>query len=412
MSPLIIAPSKDHFLRNGKPFFYCADTVWSAFTNLSLDDWRYYLQYRTEQGFNALQFNILPQWDRSQGAEEPLPFELEKDGTCDFFKPSKGYFDRAERMVAMTVEHGLLPALTLLWVSYVPGSWYTTKHPDAAMPAEAVGPYLSMVIDRFAKYEPVWIVSGDSNFDPGEAIEPYYTKGLQNVKKRTPHLLATMHVGGEKLTLPKQYIEGDQLDFYMYQSGHNLDKVSTLPADMARYFYNLPQKRPIVNGEPIYEGGPRTAHAIRESLWRSVLSGAKAGVAYGTHGIWSCYKVGMSPRRPVDFRDSMRFEGSWNASYVRWVFETFDLFNIEPINVPGLPNQAGCAAASPDKSKMVFYCPYAAEIKMDLDFSAYRWSSIDLQSRRVGIPWKLTIDGTPALASPAFPSDVLHIGIK
>lgn len=46
-------------------FFYLADTVWSAFTNIDLTDWAYYLKVRKEQGFNVLQINILPQWDRS-----------------------------------------------------------------------------------------------------------------------------------------------------------------------------------------------------------------------------------------------------------------------------------------------------------------------------------------------------------
>lgn len=36
--------------KNDKPFFYLADTVWSAFTNIDLTDWAYYLKVRKEQG--------------------------------------------------------------------------------------------------------------------------------------------------------------------------------------------------------------------------------------------------------------------------------------------------------------------------------------------------------------------------
>ena len=41
-------------MKNGKPFFYLADTCWSAFTNIKDNDWDYYLDYRKSQGFNTL----------------------------------------------------------------------------------------------------------------------------------------------------------------------------------------------------------------------------------------------------------------------------------------------------------------------------------------------------------------------
>ena len=45
--------------RDGKPFFYLADTCWSAFTNITDDEWDYYLYKRKVQGFNTIQINIL-----------------------------------------------------------------------------------------------------------------------------------------------------------------------------------------------------------------------------------------------------------------------------------------------------------------------------------------------------------------
>jgi hypothetical protein len=66
MGAVGIATSRDHFVQEDQPFFYLADTVWSAFTNASLPQWEQYLDYRHAQGFNALQITILPQWDRSR----------------------------------------------------------------------------------------------------------------------------------------------------------------------------------------------------------------------------------------------------------------------------------------------------------------------------------------------------------
>ena len=61
-----VSKNKRSFERDGRPFFYLADTIWSAFTNVSLEEWEYYLTQRKYQGFNTLQINTLPQWDRSK----------------------------------------------------------------------------------------------------------------------------------------------------------------------------------------------------------------------------------------------------------------------------------------------------------------------------------------------------------
>ncbi|MMZ52468.1 beta-glucosidase [Paenibacillus polymyxa] len=55
MIQLSIAENKRYFMNEGNPFFYLADTVWSAFTNITLEEWAYYLDYRKSQGFNVLQ---------------------------------------------------------------------------------------------------------------------------------------------------------------------------------------------------------------------------------------------------------------------------------------------------------------------------------------------------------------------
>ena len=36
---LTIAENKKHLLKDGKPFFYLADTCWSAFTNITDEEW-------------------------------------------------------------------------------------------------------------------------------------------------------------------------------------------------------------------------------------------------------------------------------------------------------------------------------------------------------------------------------------
>ena len=60
MGKLVLAPNGRHFLRDGRPFFYLADTVWATFSNVTLEEWARYLAVRRTQGFTALQISILP----------------------------------------------------------------------------------------------------------------------------------------------------------------------------------------------------------------------------------------------------------------------------------------------------------------------------------------------------------------
>jgi hypothetical protein len=123
MAKLAISETKDYLLLDGEKFFYLADTCWSAFTNPSYDEWIYYLDYRRVQGFNAIQIDILPQWDRSESENYMVPFQPLPSGGWDFDRRNEAYFDRAERMIKAAVDRGFIPALVVLWCNYVRGTW-------------------------------------------------------------------------------------------------------------------------------------------------------------------------------------------------------------------------------------------------------------------------------------------------
>ncbi|MCS7201820.1 MAG: DUF4038 domain-containing protein, partial [Dictyoglomus sp.] len=161
-----ISETKDYFVRGGKEFFYFADTCWSAFTNISLDEWKYYLKYRKMQGFNAIQIDILPQWDRSETDIYIDPFEVSPEGKWNFNKINEKYFERAENMVEIMIEEGIIPALVVLWCNYVPGTWLTKMMAERGIshviPKESLENYLYYVIEKFKKYNPIFIISGDT----------------------------------------------------------------------------------------------------------------------------------------------------------------------------------------------------------------------------------------------------------
>ena len=243
---------RDGFLCDGKPFFWFADTCWSAFTSISLEDWDYYLTRRAEQGMNVLQINTLPQWDRCLPDLGIWPYASEDGVHFDWGAPNQEYWDRARTMCEMAVRAGIRPALVLMWCHYVPGTWggmIAQRLGAEAMPREEVRAHVARVIENLGEFDPVYVVTGDTDFKSDEAIA-YYEDALDEVCRLAPGQLRTMHINRANRDLPEQYL--DRLDFYMFQPGHNYEgqpEAWQLPEDFrAKY-----PKKPMVNSEPCYE---------------------------------------------------------------------------------------------------------------------------------------------------------------
>lgn len=84
------------------------------------------------------------------------------------------------------------------------------------------------------------MVTGDTDFAGDEAIA-YYEDALDEVVKRAPEALRTMHINRANRTIPAQYL--DRLDFYMFQPGHNYEgqpEAWRLPQD---FIANYPKSR-------------------------------------------------------------------------------------------------------------------------------------------------------------------------
>lgn len=418
MSRWTVAPTQDHLLKDGKPFFYLADTAWMAFSNLPLIDWPRYLAYRKLQGFTALQISILPiTHDTSISPDNIDPFLKDAQGNWDFTQYNEEYFAKAEKMVEMAVEAGFAPVLGVLWCSYVPGTRCSQNSPVAsAMPREALVPYATYAAERFKRFDPMFFISGDTQFESPDE-EFYYMTALQAVKAVCPDALLSMHLTprGE---LSRAFV--DAIDFYMYQSGHRAGG-QDMPFLLAEKFSRYPVKRPVINSEPPYEGhgrvGERTrfnAFDIRKATWQSLLSGAKAGVTYGSHGVWMFHRPGMTflnahrSFEPFAWEVALTLEGGWDVGFARWLFETHNLLALEPAKLVLNDDPEIRAAADADRSKVAIYSPYAFDLDLDLDLSGYRVTLIELASRRVATP--LVQPGTPSrIQMHPFNADVLII---
>lgn len=426
MYKLRVSKNKKHFeTEKGERFFYLADTVWSAFTNATLEEWNEYLDYRKIQGFNVLQINILQQWDASETDLNIKPFTYREDGSFNFYERNEDYFERAEKMVDMAVEKGFVPALVLLWSNYVPGTWASEITDINIMPLEIIEEYVKYVDQRFSKYNPIYLVSGDTDFPTNLTIK-YYSLALETIKKLSPHCLTTLHVRGRHKEIPDEFLYSDKLDFYMFQSGHNI-KFQNMSYKLAEEFNNKPVKRPSINSEPCYEqmGYSRNVYGrfdrfdVRKAAWQSLLSGADAGITYGAHGIWSWHKkgkhfglVGEAFDKPFDWKEALKFEGSWDYAFAKEIFSLYKLNDLNAIDIVMNNTEEIRAAANNDLTKIVIYVPFNTVVKLDKLFINYRFTIIDLEHRRFGRAEFYFEENRTVIDMHMFEADVLIMGEK
>lgn len=342
-----ITENKRSFLKNKKPTFYLADTCWSAFTNITDEDWDYYLEYRRSQGFNVIQVNMLWQWDSSETTLNYCPFEKDEYGNFIYDKRNDLYFDKAERMIKKAYEKDMTVALVLLWANYIPNTWASQMgvRQVGLFPKQLVESYVTYVVKRYDCYHPIYVISGDTDFQTDEVVNDYYGKTLAVIKSLNPKAITTLHIRGRLQEIPNKLTTNNGIDFYMYQSGHN-HNFPEMGYKLAENFYQKEPIKPVINSEPCYEMmgfsrreyGRFTRQDVRRVAWQSILSGASAGITYGAHGIWSWHNsslvfdssVGEAFETPYDWHDALRFDGAWDYGYIRHFIERNNLFNLSP----------------------------------------------------------------------------------
>jgi len=385
----------NNFYIDGKPSFYLADTCWSAFTNIEISDWIYYLNYRRKQGFNVIQVNMLWQWDSSKTDLDLLPFELKSDGTFDFSKVNEEYFDRAGEMIKIAYEQGFTIGLVLLWANYLPDTWATLLKETSLFPKEKIESYVDFVMQKYNQYKPIYIVSGDTDF-PNDNVIDYYEIAMNRVKENDPNSIATLHIRGREKDLPQRLLENKNLDFYMFQSGHNR-QYQYMAYELAEEFYSKEPQNPSINSEPCYElmgysrneYGRFTREDVRKVAWQSVLSGAKAGITYGAHGIWSWHSenmefdstVGEAFATPYDWHDALQFEGAWDYAFIKNFLESENLLDIVPVKDLIL-NETKEIRVSENDKKIIIYIPSNITLQLNEDYSTHSAYFIDLESKK------------------------------
>ncbi len=221
----------------------------------------------------------------------------------------------------------------------------------------------------------------------------------------------------------------DNMDFYMFQSGHNAQfQNRCMPYRIPEYFKTNYPAKPLINSEPCYEQmgcsgkmyGRFHQFDIRRAAWQSILSGADAGVTYGTAGIYSWHTFGNKFETefaegfdtPNPWQLALHYPGAWDYSDIKHILGEF-------VSKPLVPRQEIMLndteeirlAMTEDENTILIYAPENTSIRIEyvLHQDTYELTIIDLETRHreVGV---ISCDGkVSTIGIHSFNHDVLCI---
>jgi hypothetical protein len=299
----ITVSTNHHFLitASGQPFFWLADTAWELFHRLKHVEAEQYLETRRKQGFTVVQAVILAEFDglHTPNANGHIPLLGD-----DPARPNEPYFRYVDEIIRLAAEKGLYIGLLPTWADKITAQWGVGPEIFNTENACMYGKFLG------ARYRTdnniLWILGGDRSPQGHETLWAAMAEGIIEGLGRRPFF--TYHPNGGSSSSLFLHNAG-WLDMNMFQSGHVL--LDTPNWDMLHTDYERTPAKPVLDGEPNYEGHPidpflrkwqvefgrYTDYDARKQAYRSVFAGA-CGHTYGHHSIWQFW---TQQREPINF---------------------------------------------------------------------------------------------------------------
>ena len=282
---------------DGKPFFYLGDTGWELFHRLNREDAERYLRNRANKGFNVVQAVALAEFD---GLTEPNAYGHLPLKNNDPLQPNEDYFQHVDWIVAKANSLGIYVGFLPTWGDKWNKKWGAGPEIFTPQNAETYGEWIGR---RYRAAGLIWILGGDRpvETDAHKEILRAMAHGLRQGDGGA-HLITFHPTGGQGSSVP--FHNDDWLDFNMRQNGHGTEFTGRY--DKTREDYDRLPIKPVLDGEPIYEGHPVSFNAknfghsiaadIRRPFYWDVFSGG-FGHTYGHHSVWAMY---TSARKPIN----------------------------------------------------------------------------------------------------------------
>lgn len=350
--PRLKVSENHHFLvtADGEPFFYLGDTAWELFHRLSLEEADAYLTRRKEQGFTVIQAVALAEFDglTVPNANGHVPL-VENDPARPDVKdgPNNDYWDHVDAIVDLANSKGLYVGFLPTWGDKWNKKWGVGPEIFTPENAATYGEWLGR---RYQDKGLIWILGGDRPIetDAHRAI----TEALAQALKKGDggaHLMTYHPMGGRGSS--DWFADADWLDFHFRQNGHNAEFGSY---QGTRADYDRQPPKPVIDGEPIYEGHPVSfkandlGHSIaadcRRALYWDLFTGA-CGHTYGHHSMWQFFAEGRQPVNSplLPWRDAINDPGANQMQYGRRLIES------RPV-LTRIPDDSVIVPANPETS--------------------------------------------------------------
>jgi Protein of unknown function (DUF4038)/Putative collagen-binding domain of a collagenase len=353
---LRISPDKRHLLKDGKPFFYLADTAWGLFLRLDRKETNVYLKDRAKKGFNVVMAILIGERphknEKSVYGEPPL---LGRDPS----RPNEKYFRHVDYVVRKANSLGMVVAIAPAWSSWMYKYVGRGPHPFNAKNARTFGAYVGR---RYRRNDVIWVIGGDRDPKGYEDVLRAMAAGLDEGGGNR-HVLKTFHGLRLGKTIPPRNVYYERaaaaqlfprerwLDFSGAYSGHQW--AYPIYHHIARERAVKP-KRPVIDLEPCYENHPYhadgsmyhanpgkwdgktrgTAALVRMQAYWAVLAGA-AGHTYADNDVWQFF----DPKRGdfeqlyhgvTPWRKALNAPGAAQMGILRRLFESRPWETLQP----------------------------------------------------------------------------------
>jgi len=302
VTPLAISENHRYFADgNGNPFFWMGDTGWLLFTKLTREEAVWYLDDRAQKGFNVIQVMLLHDlsatslYGDSALIKGDVTHLLLTKGDSFDHPEEYDYWDHVDFVIDQAGKRGIYMALVPVWGSNVKAGKVSREQAEV---------YARFLAHRY-KERPniIWMNGGDIRGN--DSLSVWNTFG-ETLRLNDPNHLITFHPYGR--TQSSIWFHNEKwLDFNLCQSGHRRydqdDTEQRYGEDNWRYVkadYQLLPKKPVLDGEPSYEGIPQGLHDSTQPHWNdddirryaywSVFTGA-CGHTYGNNAIMQFYKT-------------------------------------------------------------------------------------------------------------------------
>ncbi len=370
----------------GAPFFYLGDTTWELFHRLNREEAIQFLDNRAKLNFNVLQSVAIAELDghTDPNAYGHLPFvdlDVTKPAVQD--GPANDYWDHVDFIVTEANKRGFYIGFLPTW-----GRFWHDKN-DGRKPlftvasAEVYGEWLGR---RYKDAGLIWILGGDRGVDNDEQKEIIraMARGLRKGDGGT-HLMTLHPPGGGGSS---QWFHDDEwLDFNMRQNGHVAEFTGRY--DSTRKDYDRTPVKPVIDGEPIYEGHPVSFKAkelghsiaadVRRPLYWDLFTGA-CGHTYGHHSVWQMWTPQRGPiNNPLmPWSEAINEPGAAQMQHARHLLESRpfltrvpdDSVIVEtkiPTAMPGAGTRRFVATRDSAGSYAMVYAPVGRAFKVRMD---------------------------------------------